>query len=112
MPGYYVMIKSAPSQFHFVLMADNHEVILTSETYASKQEAQSGIATCQLNSPHDRRYVKPISRANHPFFVLRAENHEVIGTSQMYSSASARDNGVASCKIHGPTMNVFDDSSS
>lgn len=51
--GYYVLKKGQPSLFdqkyHFVLKADNHEVIATSEMYSSKQAAQTGIASVQKN---------------------------------------------------------------
>jgi uncharacterized protein YegP (UPF0339 family) len=110
MPGYYVLNKNsaAQQQYHFVLKADNHETILTSESYSTKQGAHIGIASCQANSPNDSRYDKLTSRANQPYFVLKAGNHEIIGASQMYSSTAARDNGIASCKVNGPTTKVQD----
>lgn len=107
MPGYYVLMKSA-NQFYFNLKADNHEVILTSETYSTKQGAQTGISSCQANSPYDARYDKLTSVASQPYFVLKASNHEIIGKSQMYSSTAARDNGIASCKTNGPTTKIVD----
>jgi uncharacterized protein YegP (UPF0339 family) len=109
MPGYYVLKKNAGGQFHFNLKADNHEVILTSETYTTKQGAQIGISSCQVNSPYDARYDKLTSVAGQPYFVLKAANHEIIGNSQMYSSTAARDNGIASCKTNGPTTKIVDE---
>lgn len=51
--GYYVLKKGQPSifdqKYYFVLKADNHEVIATSEMYSSKQAAQTGIASVQKN---------------------------------------------------------------
>lgn len=110
MPGYYVLQKNpvATQYYHFVLRADNHETILTSENYATKQGAQNGIASCQANSPYDSHYERRISAANQPYFVLKALNSQIIGTSQMYSSATARDNGIASCKSNGPTTRIID----
>lgn len=110
MPGYYVLQKNpvATQYYHFVLRADNHETILTSENYAAKQGAQNGIASCQTNSPYDSRYERRISVANQPYFVLKALNGQIIGTSQMYSSSIARDNGIASCKSNGPTTRIID----
>lgn len=108
MPGYYVIEKGLTGQFHFNLKSDNHEIILTSESYVSKQGAHTGIASCQINSPYDARYDKRTSAAIQPYFVLKAANGEIIGNSQMYSSVSARDNGIASCKINGPTTVIKD----
>lgn len=109
MPGYYHLKKNS-SQYHFVLKADNHEVILTSENYTTKQNAQNGIASCQANSPYDVRYERLVSRANQPYFVLKASNGQVIGTSQMYASTGGRDNGIESCKTNGPTSRIVDES--
>jgi uncharacterized protein YegP (UPF0339 family) len=109
MPGYYVLTKNVSSQYHFVLKADNHETILTSQMYSTKQGANTGIASCQTNSPFDSNYEKRLSGANQPYFVLKAGNYEIIGTSQMYLSTSARDTGIASCKANGPTKVVDDE---
>lgn len=110
MPGYYVLQKNpaATQYYHFVLRSDNHEVILTSENYATKQGAQTGIASCQSNSPYDPRYERRVSIANQPYFVLRALNGQAIGVSEMYSSNSGRDSGIASCKTNGPTTRIID----
>lgn len=62
--GYYVIKKSQPKaglsisdallggkqEYYFVLIADNNEVIATSEMYSSKQAAQHGIDAVQRNA--------------------------------------------------------------
>lgn len=110
MPGYYVLQKNptATQHYHFVLRGDNHETILTSENYVTKQGAQGGIASCQSNSPYDSRYVRRTSIASEPYFVLTALNNQTIGTSEMYSSGTAREIGIASCKANGPTTRIVD----
>lgn len=42
------------------------------------------------------------------YFVLKALNGQAIGVSEMYSSNSGRDNGIASCKVNGPTTRIID----
>lgn len=108
MPGHYVLKKTAPQQYSFVLRAENNEPILVSETYTSKPGARSGIASCQLNSPNDQRYVRKTSTAGQPFFVLHGANGEPIGSSEMYSSVQAREQGILSTKRHGPTDRIVD----
>ncbi|WP_312550645.1 YegP family protein [Massilia sp.] len=110
MPGYYVLQKNpaATQYYDFVLRADNHEIILTSENYVSKQGAQAGIASCQANSPYDSRYERLTSISSQPYFVLKALNGQPIGVSEMYSSYTARDNGITSCKTNGPTTRIID----
>lgn len=41
-------------------------------------------------------------------FNLKASNGQVIGTSETYSSPSARETGIASVKANGPTAPVDD----
>lgn len=108
MPGYFVLNKVGASQYHFVLKADNHETILSSEVYQSKTAALGGIASVQSNSPIDARYEKKTSIKNEPFFVLKATNGQIIGVSQMYSSTSARDAGISSVKLNGSTTKIVD----
>lgn len=101
--GLYVLSKHTGinQQYHWVLKASNYEVILTSENYASKQSAETGISSCRSNSQIDSKYEKRTSSSDQPYFVLKADNGQVIGASQMYSSTSARDNGIASVKKFG-----------
>ncbi|MFJ5401190.1 YegP family protein [Pectobacterium sp. 21LCBS03] len=52
--GYYELKKSPTAtqqQYYWVLKASNHEVIATSEMYSSKQAAQNGIHSVQINGP-------------------------------------------------------------
>ncbi|WP_153099604.1 YegP family protein [Paraburkholderia hayleyella] len=111
MPGHYIIKKSSAVQpYHFVLRADNNQVILASENYASKQSAQKGIASCQENSANDSRYERKTSTASQPYsFVLKAANGEVIGRSENYASEASRDNGIASVKTNGPTADIRDE---
>lgn len=106
MAGWYELSKNDKGQYHFVLKAGNSEIILRSETYETKAAAENGIASVQKNSPLDERYDAKTSSDGKPYFNLKAANHQIIGTSQMYASASARDNGIASVKTNGSTTTV------
>lgn len=107
MAGYYDLKRSG-EKFMFNLKAGNHEVILTSELYTTKQSADNGITSCKKNSGSDDSYERKLSRSNDPYFVLKAANGEVLGTSQMYSSVAAREAGIASCRTNGPTAPTVD----
>ena len=105
MAGYFVLKKSG-DQFMFNLKAGNHEVILTSERYVSKKNAEGGIASVRTNSGDDGRYERKTSKAGEPYFVLTAANSQTIGKSEMYSSTSAMEGGIASCKTNGSSKEV------
>lgn len=108
MAGYFELKKSSNDKFMFNLKAGNHEVILTSEMYESKAAAENGIASVRENSPSDERYDRKESKAGDPYFNLKAGNGQVIGKSEMYSSASAMENGIESVKTNGPSDTVKD----
>ncbi len=108
MSGYYELKRNASGQHHFVLKAANHEVILSSESYESRQAAENGIASVQRNSPDAARYERLTAKDGRPYFTLKAANHQVIGTSQMYQSEAARDGGIESVMRNGPSATVKD----
>ena len=108
MAGWYELAKTEKGQFKFVLKASNGQVILASQMYDAKASAKDGIASVQKNSPMDERYERKESSNGKPYFVLKAANTQVIGTSEMYESVGARDNGIASVKTNGPSESVKD----
>ncbi|MHC9004232.1 YegP family protein [Enterobacter sp. P82] len=108
MSGWYELSKSSDGQFRFVLKAGNAETILTSELYTTKSAAENGIASVRSNSPLEERYEKKIASNGKFHFNLKAGNHQVIGTSQMYASEQSRDKGIASVKTNGPSQTVKD----
>ena len=108
MAGWFEISKSNDGQFRFVLKAGNSEIILTSELYRAKSSATNGIASVQTNCTIDSRFERKISSNGKPFFNLKAGNNEVIGSSQLYSSESSRENGIASVKDNGTTKTIKD----
>ena len=46
------------------------------------------------------------SRANQPYFVLKALNHEIIGVSQMYKRRAGAEKGAASVIENAPTAEI------
>ena len=108
MSGDYVLKRSG-EQFMFNLRAGNHQVILSSQRYASKASAQQGIESVRKNAPDDGRYRREVAKDGSYYFNLVASNGETIGSSEMYNTAAARDNGIESVKTNGPTDVVKDE---
>lgn len=79
MAGWFDLIKSNGRQFRFVLKAANGETILTSKLYTTKRAAEIGIASVQINSSLDDRYVLKDFSNNKFYFNIRAANHHIIG---------------------------------
>jgi uncharacterized protein YegP (UPF0339 family) len=108
MSGYFELHKSSDAKFVFNLKADNNEIILTSQTYTTKQHALDGIESVRSNSPKDAQYTRKHSTAKQPYFVLNSTNGEIIGSSQMYASGSAMESGITSVKANGGTKTAKD----
>ena len=108
MAGKFEISKSKNGKFLFNLKAGNGQIILTSQMYDTLASATQGIASCKANSVPDERFERAQSSADQPYFNLKADNGQVIGRSEMYSSVAARDNGIASVKSNAPDADVKD----
>ena len=110
MAGKFEIKKAKSGQYHFNLKAGNGQIILSSEMYQEKARAKTGIESVKKNAGNDDRYDRLASKKNEPYFVLKAGNGQVIGKSEMYSSTSAMENGIASVKKNAPDAPVVDNS--
>ncbi|MCB1130586.1 MAG: YegP family protein [Verrucomicrobiae bacterium] len=106
MNGYYKLKTTEGGKFRFNLHAGNHEVILTSQLYGDKGSANNGIESVRANGPHEERFERKSSAKGEPYFLLKAANSQIIGTSEMYSSEAARDNGIRSVMSQSATETV------
>ena len=102
----YQISPTANAKFMFNLKAENNQVILTSQVYEQKQSALDGIASVQANGPDAKNFEHKVSTAGEPYFVLKAQNGEIIGNSQMYSSTAAAEAGVASVQTNAPSKEI------
>ena len=106
--GKFVIKKDSAGQYRFNLKAANGEIILSSEAYTTKQNYQNGIQSVKSNAPDDNNYQRLIAKDKSPYFNLTAQNNQIIGTSEMYSSVAARDNGIESVKNNAPDATIED----
>lgn len=93
-------------EFYFNLKAGNGQVILSSEGYTSASSRDNGIESVRKNAQDDKRFERKESKKGEPFFTLNASNGQIIGKSEMYSSVSARENGISSVKKNAPEATV------
>jgi hypothetical protein len=101
MAGWYELKTNDKGQYVFVLKAGNGEVILRSEHYKSRNSAMKGILSVQNNSPLEERYDRKDAADGRSYFNLKAGNHQIIGTSQMYTTVVSRNAGIESVKNNG-----------
>ena len=105
--GKYQIARTSNGQFRWTLKASNGEKLLTSEIYTSRQSCLDGVASSKVCIA-DKNFDKKISLAGQPYFNQVANNYQVLGTSEMYSSSAARDAGVDSVKRNAPTATIED----
>ena len=108
--GKFVISTRKNGEFQFNLKAGNGEVILTSEGYTAKASCLNGIESVKKNAPDDNRYDRKEAKNGKHFFNLKAGNGQIIGSSEMYESASGRDKGIESVKRNAPDAKTDDQS--
>lgn len=106
--GKFVIKKRTNGEYQFNLKASNGQDILASEGYTTKSACENGIESVRNNSQDDSKYERKTSTNGKYYFNLKASNGQVIGTSEMYESASGRDNGIESVKSNAPGASVED----
>lgn len=105
--GKYQIKRTSNNQFRWILLASNGENLLTSESYTTKQSCLDGVASSK-GCVADKNFDKKTSTAGQPYFNQIANNYQVLGTSEMYSSTTARDAGIESIKRNAPTATIED----
>lgn len=102
----FQMFTGSNGKIYFRLTAKNGQPILASQGYADKSGAKKGIESVRRNSPNDDRYDRKTASNGQFFFNLTAANQQTIGTSEMYTTATAREKGIASVKANAPGAEV------
>ncbi|MDH3229012.1 MAG: YegP family protein [Alphaproteobacteria bacterium] len=108
MAGAFELYKDKAAEFRFRLKAANGEIILASEGYTQRAGAENGIESVRANAPVDARYERKETKDGGHVFRLTATNGQVIGNSEVYTSAAGRDNGVESVKANAPEAALKD----
>lgn len=99
---------TADGRFMFNLKAANGQVILTSQTYGTRQAALEGVDSVRRHAAENFNYDRRTASDGSPYFVMVANNAVEIGRSEMYSSSAAVENGIASVKTNAPVAEVSD----
>ena len=98
--------KDKRGEFRFNLKASNGQTILAREGYKAKASCLNGIESVRKNSQDNSKFDRLEYKSGKPYFNLKATNGQVIGNSEMYSSVSAMENGIASVKKNAPNAEI------
>ncbi|MGH8761847.1 MAG: YegP family protein [Nitrosospira sp.] len=108
MSARFEIFLGANHQYYFRLRAPNRKKLLSSEGYTTKASCENGIQSVEFNSPNDASYKRRTSTNNQYYFTLNATSGQVIGVGETYTTAQARDDGIAMVKAYAPTAPVVD----
>lgn len=108
MAGKFEYTVSRAGKHRFNLKASNGQVILTSQGYADRSGCMNGIKSVRKHSARESNFEKKIATDGKPYFVLKASNGQVIGTSQRYASQASCNNGIASVQRHAPDAKLVE----
>ena len=76
MAGYFELKKASNGKFMFNLKAGNNQVVLTSETYSSKDAAADGISSVKKNAGADKNYERKAAKNGQAFFTLKSADND------------------------------------
>ncbi len=106
--GKFETYKDTSGQHRFRLKAGNGQNILASEAYTIKAGCLNGIESVRENSQIESRYDRKKSSNGKHYFNLKASNGQVIGSSEIYESASGMESGIQSVTNNAPDAPIVD----
>jgi uncharacterized protein YegP (UPF0339 family)/CBS domain-containing protein len=104
--GRFEIKSTSNGKFHFNLKSGNGETILSSELYNSRDAAEKGIESVKKNASDAGRFERKLNKNEEPYFVLKAGNGETIGTSEVFSSDMAMENGISAVMKNATTASI------
>lgn len=96
--AYFETFEGNDGQFYFHLMAANGENVLRSEGYSTLAKAEAGAQSVLANGHDKRNFELRAAQNGDVYFVVKAANGEVIGTSELYASKSNAERGATTVR--------------
>ena len=105
--GARVEVLESQAGFRFNLHAQNGQIILVSESYTTKAAARNGAFAVQDAAQNDNAFTIKTSIDNRFYFTLTAQNGQIVGVSQLYTSRQSAQDGIASVKSVLATLDLI-----
>jgi uncharacterized protein YegP (UPF0339 family) len=83
-------------KFHFNMFAQNGQIILSSESYTTEAAAWNGAFAVQAAATAATSFAIKTATDGRFYFTVTADNGQVIGVSQLYTTKAAAQNGITS----------------
>lgn len=102
----FVIRQNVASHYYVTLLLAKHDIGFTSESYKTHEAALRGIEAFKLNARFNNRYERLVSPRKELYFALRGPDNQILGTSAMFSSESAREKAIRIMKRVAPTADL------
>jgi uncharacterized protein len=99
--------QRATGAFHWDVRAASGEIVLSSESYTTEAAAYNGALAAQLAGQARGGYEVRESAAGSFYFVVKAANGHVVGTSELYAARASADAAIASLMGLLPAITVL-----
>ncbi len=106
MTGYFQLIEGDDGAFMFTLRAGNHETVLTSRVFWSRQAALDAATLLGRQAQRPECYVRHTDPDGRQWFEVLDERQHTLARSEPYGSRSGLAAGMASVKRNSQA-NVF-----
>ena len=103
MRGYYQLIEGHYGGFMFALRAGNHETILESRVFWSRQAALDAVSVVRVCSQEPGRYVRRETDDGNHYFELVDEAGKLLARSVGCGTRSGLTAGIASVQRNAPS---------
>jgi uncharacterized protein len=103
MNGYYQLIEGHEGGFMFALRAGNHETILESRVYWSRQAALDAVETLRKASQNLNNFIRHESSDGTHYFEVRDGQSQMLARSPGCASKSGLTAGMASVQRNAPS---------
>jgi uncharacterized protein len=94
--GARVEVLESAAGFRFNVHAQNGEVVLSSESYTTKAAAWNGAFAVQAAAASASNFALKTATDGRFYFTLSADNGQIVGVSQLYTTKTAAQNGMSS----------------
>lgn len=102
-----VLFNEGTNKFRFNVHAKNGQIVLSSEQYTTEAAAFNGAFAVQTDGQTAANYTVLQNSAGGYYFNVYALNHQVIGTSQQYTSKESATSAIKSMQSFLPTVTVL-----
>ncbi|HEU0036038.1 MAG TPA: DUF1508 domain-containing protein [Kofleriaceae bacterium] len=101
------VVQGESGQFHFNFFARNGQIVLSSEAYTTEAAAYNGAMAVQADGQSAAAYTINQNATGGFYFVVKAQNGEIIGTSQQYTTKDSAQSAATAVQALLPSITVL-----